>query len=291
MINRLISTALRALERLPLPAHMIISAVGLAALMIFDLATDASLALTMLYLVPVTLSSWYVSARSGQILVAFSSIVWLADGLLFQVSVPIAFWNAGIRLIFFLIFIALLTNLRDSYHREHALARRDPLTGAFNRRAFHDQLEYELARVRRIALPLTLAYIDLDNFKAINDLLGHSVGDELLIRITELMCENLRTIDQVARLGGDEFVILMPGTDSHAAEIALSRLKDLLQGAMQANHWPVTLSVGAVSFYEVPTSLDQAISLADHTMYAVKQRGKDDVQVIVWGQEKARAQG
>nr|WP_255604145.1 GGDEF domain-containing protein [Oscillochloris sp. ZM17-4] len=171
------------------------------------------------------------------------------------------------------------------------MARRDPLTGAYNRRAFHDLLDHELARMRRIALPLTMAYIDLDNFKAINDLLGHSVGDQLLIEMTTMMCENLRTIDHVSRLGGDEFVILMPATDVRSAEVALDRLKGMIQGAMRARHWPVTLSIGAVTFYDAPASLDQAISLADHTMYAVKKRGKDEVQVIVWGNEKARERG
>ncbi len=291
MINKPISTILGALERLPLRGHAPICALGLAALIAFDLSTSADLALTILYLAPIILGSWYVSARFGQVLAVLSAAVWLADGLLSQISPLITCWNTAIMLLFFLIFITLLTTLRDSYRREHALARRDPLTGAFNRRAFLDLLEDELTRLRRIALPLTLAYIDLDNFKAINDLLGHSVGDDLLTQSARLMTQNLRATDRVARLGGDEFVILMPATDVRAAEVALTRLKSTLQAVMQENRWPVTLSIGAVIFHEAPASLDQAITLADHTMYDVKRDGKDGIRVIAWGHEKEKARG
>jgi diguanylate cyclase (GGDEF)-like protein len=264
---------------------------SLSALMVIDLTTEGALTLVVLYLVPITICTWYISARMSQALVIPSTVVWLFDGLRGHVTLPITLWNAGVQMAFFILFIALLTNLRDSYRREHTMARCDPLTGVFNRRALNDLLEYEIARMRRISLPLTLAYIDLDNFKAINDLLGHSVGDELLIQITVLMRRNLRTIDQVARLGGDEFVIMMPATDADAADIALARLKAILQEALRAQHWPVTLSIGAVAFYEAPATLDQVIGLADHAMYEVKRSGKDNIQIIAWGRQTAEAAG
>jgi diguanylate cyclase (GGDEF)-like protein len=284
VINRLIGKLLRALERLTAQGHMAICLIMLAAIIAVDLYTRTSFSFTMLYMAPITLGTWYVQRRFGQLLTLVSAGAWLSDGAIHQVELPVLLWNTGLRLSFSLLFITLITNLRDSYRREHALARRDPLTGAFNRRAFLDLLEYELERVRRIALPMTLAYIDLDNFKAINDLLGHSVGDELLIQISTLMCQNLRVLDRVARLGGDEFVILMPATDARAAEIALTRLQAKIQAVMHERHWPVTLSIGAVVFYESPASIDQAIALADRTMYEVKQQGKDRVRVIDWGQ-------
>lgn len=289
MINRQISRLLQGLDRLSVRGLIAICVTSLIGLIALDLATNASLALTMLYLAPISLAAVYIGPRFAQFLALLSAITWLADGLRAQIDLSIVLWNTGVRLGFFLLFIALVINLRASYRREQAMARRDPLTGAFNRRAFHDLLEYELARIRRIALPMTLVYIDLDNFKAINDLLGHSTGDELLTRMAKLMRENLRTIDQVARLGGDEFVIIMPATDAHAAEIALGRLKAQIQSDMNVRHWPVTLSIGAVSFYTPPESLDQAISLADHAMYAVKRHGKDRVQVIIWGLEPVSA--
>lgn len=289
MINRQISRLLAIFEGLPSRGRMAICLGLLAALITVDLSTNAAIALTQLYLAPITLAAWYVGKRSAQLLVALSAAAWLADGLLSKIGLPITLWNTGVRLLFFLLFIALLSNLRDAYHREQSLARRDPLTGAFNRRAFHDLLEHELARMRRIALPMTLAYLDLDNFKAINDLLGHSVGDDLLIRSAALMRENLRTTDQVARLGGDEFVVLLPATDAQAAQVALGRLKRVLQEDMRRQHWPVTLSIGAVVFYEAPASLDQAISLADRAMYEVKRNGKDRLEVVIWGQAPSQA--
>jgi diguanylate cyclase (GGDEF)-like protein len=105
------------------------------------------------------------------------------------------------------------------------------------------------------------------------------------------MCKNLRTVDRVARLGGDEFVIMMPGTDADAADVALVRLKAALQKALQAHHWPVTLSIGAVAFYEAPATIDQVIGLADHAMYEVKRSGKDNIQIIAWGRQTAEAAG
>ncbi|NTV62237.1 MAG: GGDEF domain-containing protein [Oscillochloris sp.] len=274
---------LGALEHLSPRGHVIICLICLTAIMMADLSTATELTFTMLYLIPITLGAWYVSERFGQALMLSSTVAWLSDGLLYRTELGALLWNTGLWSIFTLLIVVLVVNLHDSYRREHALARRDPLTSAFNRRAFLDLLEYELARLRRLSQPLTLAYIDLDNFKAINDLLGHSVGDELLIHATALMHKNLRSIDRVARLGGDEFVILMPATDAPAAEIALVRLQKTIQADMLARHWPVTLSVGAVAFYQSPETIDLAISLADRTMYRVKQGGKDCVHVISWG--------
>jgi diguanylate cyclase (GGDEF)-like protein len=289
--SQLITRIVHTIERLHRRTLLAILVISLSALIVIDLVSNPTISLTMLYLAPITFCAWHISTRLSQILVVVSTVVGLIDGWLSHFSLPITMWNAGIRLIFFFLSITLLTNLRDTYRREHTLARCDPLTGAFNRRAFHDLLEYEIARMRRIAAPLTIAYIDLDNFKAINDLLGHSVGDDLLIHLTALMRRNLRTIDRVARLGGDEFVILMPATNALAADIALIRLKMTIQESMRARHWPVTLSVGAVTFYETPDSIDQAISLADHTMYEVKRDGKDSIQIIAWGHQPVEAQG
>jgi diguanylate cyclase (GGDEF)-like protein len=284
-----ISRIIRMIERLHRRTLIAILVLSMSALIVTDLVSSPTISLTMLYLAPITFCAWYISARLSQVLVVVCAIVELIDGLVNNFSPTITLWNAAIRLIFFLLFVALLTNLRDSYRREHTMARSDPLTGVFNRRAFHDLLEHELARMRRIAIPLTIAYLDLDNFKAINDLLGHSVGDELLIHLTTLMRGNLRTIDRVARLGGDEFVILMPATDAPAADVALTRLKATIQDSMRARHWPVTLSIGAVALHEVPDTIDQVISLADHTMYGVKRSGKDSVQVIAWGHQPVEA--
>lgn len=291
MSSSLIRRVLYVIEGLRRRELVAISLAMLLGLIALDLTVGFVLSLTMLYLIPITLCTWYVSGRVGQLLTATAAVAWLADGIIAEISLPVTLWNAGVRLLFFLLFIHLLTTLRDSYERERSLARSDPLTGVFNRRAFHDLLAHELARMRRITLPLTVAYLDLDNFKAINDLLGHSSGDQLLIRLTTVMRENLRTIDQVARVGGDEFVILMPSTSAPAAEVALGRLQRTAQEAMRLSHWPVTLSIGAVSFYEPPESIDQVIGLADHTMYMVKKTGKNNVQVIAWGEEQARARG
>jgi diguanylate cyclase (GGDEF)-like protein len=109
--------------------------------------------------------------------------------------------------------------------KEHALARIGPLTTVPNRRAFYEALDKERLRSLRYRRPLTIAYLDLDNFKRINDSLGHAVGDELLVQVAAGLRSNLRASDYVGRLGGDEFGVLLPETDATAAKLVLRKLR------------------------------------------------------------------
>jgi len=175
------------------------------------------------------------------------------------------------------------SRLKSLLAREHELARIDPLTTVPNRRAFYEALDKERARSLRYRRPLTIAYVDLDNFKKVNDALGHAVGDELLVQVAAGLRTNLRASDYVGRLGGDEFAILLPETDATAANVVLCKLRLRLLEEMKAHSWQVTFSIGAATFLDPPDSLDVIIRMADETMYAIKAHGKDNVSVSLVG--------
>jgi diguanylate cyclase (GGDEF)-like protein len=124
--------------------------------------------------------------------------------------------------------------------------------------------------------------MDLDGFKEVNDRLGHSAGDAILIDVANHIRKNLRAIDMVARMGGDEFVILLPETDAPSARAAIEKLRGLLLDLSQERSWPVTYSIGLVTFEQAPKSTDDMIGEADKLMYSVKRGSKNNLQVGVW---------
>ena len=199
------------------------------------------------------------------------------NGLTYS-STPILLWNIAGNTIFFIIFANALTIIKDIYHEEKALARKDTLTGIANRNAFIEMASLELERCRRYMHPITIAYIDCDNFKAINDTLGHQAGDMLLQVVAETLKNNLRTSDIVSRMGGDEFAVIMPETEAVPSNIAFKKIQSALLYSMQKNKWDVTFSIGIATFESPPESLDELISKADTLMYDVKKNGKNMIR-------------
>ena len=191
-------------------------------------------------------------------------------------------WNSLVRLAFFLIILQLLIKLKDKLAFEESLADTDPLTGLANRRYFIEQIENENQRVKRHPEPFTIAYIDLDNFKYVNDTLGHDVGDRLLEVVASYLKEHTRALDTSARLGGDEFALLFPALDSQDAVTALQQMQRKLLDIMQEYHWPVTFSIGAITFDEHLNSIRDAIKSVDDLMYQVKKTGKNNIHHKNW---------
>jgi diguanylate cyclase (GGDEF)-like protein/PAS domain S-box-containing protein len=167
--------------------------------------------------------------------------------------------------------------LEKALENEKNLSRLDFLTQIPNRRAFSEALQLEATRSRRYKRPLTLAYIDLDNFKQVNDQLGHETGDELLRLIAQTILATIRSTDTVARLGGDEFALLLPETGKDAAVEVMTKLSRILLEAVEARHWPVTLSIGLVTFAKPGESVAQMVKVADDLMYSAKTQGKNRV--------------
>jgi len=121
-----------------------------------------------------------------------------------------------------------------------------------------------------------------DNFKAINDRLGHITGDKLLRVLVGNIQQQIRPTDVLARLGGDEFTLLLPETGEEQINIFIGRLHSSLANEMLRKGWMVTLSMGVVTFNQLPKSVDEMVRLADSAMYSVKTNGKNGVRYRVY---------
>jgi diguanylate cyclase (GGDEF)-like protein len=152
-----------------------------------------------------------------------------------------------------------------------------------NRRAFIEAAELELERARRSGRPLTLAFVDCDDFKSVNDELGHAEGDALLMVAAQTLRGSTRAVDAVARLGGDEFGLLLPETDGPTAQALLGRVRATLLSAMLRHHWRVGFSMGAATFITPPDSVDQMLARADELMYQAKRTAKGTARFDVVG--------
>ena len=187
---------------------------------IADYVTGPQITFSVFYLVPVSVAAWLggtAGALAGSVLAA---VVWFGALLAASASVSNTFvyvWNFCAQLFFLLLVALLLGQLRRMLDRERELSRRDQLTGLPNARALHEIAGAEIARAGRYRLPLSLAFIDVDDFKRINDSRGHGAGDRLLRLMAQVIRGSLRSSDHVARCGGDEFVVLLPVADQDAA--------------------------------------------------------------------------
>jgi len=177
--------------------------------------------------------------------------------------------------------VQLLFEMRLKLLREAELSRIDPLTGAANRRSFYEVLEAEISRLNRYRRPLSVAYLDLDNLKRINDRFGHEIGDAVLSTVAATIQKHLRLGDTVARLGGDEFAILLKEADAASAMGAVRRIQKHLREAMDESQWEITFSVGLVTCERPPSSVRETISRADKLMYEVKRAGKNSISQAV----------
>jgi diguanylate cyclase (GGDEF)-like protein len=162
------------------------------------------------------------------------------------------------------------------------LAFRDPLTGISNRRYFDNQLEMEFQRIVRCPAPLSLIFIDIDRFKAINDTYGHANGDRVLQGLAYLLQQYLRHSDLLARFGGEEFVVVMPGATAEEAKRAMDQILMKTRSTPVANNdghaFHITFSAG-ISQWNPHITKDEWIAQADQAMYAAKQEGRNRVLV------------
>lgn len=263
-----------------LTGFVLISLVGLV-----DWFSGYESSFSLFYVIPVALIAWQLGRWPGVFASLVSALVWLwadsASGHAYSHPL-IPFWNTLVRLSFYLIITVLLTLLRESLRREQALARTDGLTGAVNSRQFLELARTELDRLQRYGQPITIAYLDVDNFKQVNDHFGHAVGDRLLRSVVERGKPALRRLDVFARLGGDEFAILFPKTDEQAAKIVAEKLRAIVLEGFRHDAMPVTLSMGVLTCTAAPAAVDELIALADGLMYRAKHGGKNAIQYAVY---------
>lgn len=274
------SALIHFLDRQPRPVLISISAVLFSLISSIDYVIVADLGLSIFYVAPIAIFAWYIGQRSAYSLSIISAIAWgLADYRAKEYTnffFPI--WNAGVRLTFFCLVTYLMVSLKEAYEREKQFARIDGLTQILNRRFFMEVLEQELVRSHRYHYPITLAYLDLDNFKAVNDKQGHHVGDQLLQQVARTLTDTLRDSDRIARLGGDEFAVLLPHLAPEEAKMAIHRIHGQLLQQIEATTWGVGFSLGAVTCQTYKLSVQDLLNEADQLMYSVKHDGKNQVR-------------
>ena len=271
------------LEQRSLAFWAVTGTVLVGVLGVADYFTGYEISFSLFYLIPVFLVGWYSTRHLALSISALSAIVWLgadvASGARYTNAV-IPVWNMLIRLGFFVTVALLLGALRAAHEREQRFARIDHLTGVLNARHFLELADAELARSRRYARTFTVAYLDVDNFKEMNDRFGHAAGDQVLQAVGQHLRDALRRTDLVGRMGGDEFVLLLPETSDEAARAVMTKVHDALSAQMRQWSWPVTFSVGVVTFATPPDSVADIIKSADNLMYAVKRSGKGNVNFL-----------
>ena len=191
----------------------------------------------LFYMASIALVVWFIDARIGYCWALLTALLRFNIHRFdpyFSGHWHLLYWNLGIEVFSLLGLVLILDGLHRQIANEAGLARTDPLTKVHNRRSFLEHAGMEMERSRRYGHPISVVYIDVDNFKIINDSFGHKAGDALLQSVAENIASNVRRADIVARVGGDEFALLMPETTAGGAERALERLLEKLRAGLSA---------------------------------------------------------
>lgn len=274
MNNELISI----IKKLGHSQALILCYSSLLAVFWLDSLLAAGVSTAVFYLVPIGLSVIALSQRHSFGIAFSSAILWLvSDVREFDYSNATVIWNTSVRLVVFVLFAVLLRKVLQRSAFLEALAYSDELTNILNRRGFMERFGEELARAKRFGRPFSLAFIDLDNFKYVNDKFGHQAGDDLLKMISEALVANTRTTDQVGRLGGDEFAVLFVETGEEGVKKAFDECHEAIKEKLKVTGWPVTISAGVLTYTDSDMSLGELVDTADKWMYQVKKNGKNNV--------------
>jgi diguanylate cyclase (GGDEF)-like protein len=265
------------LERKGKTFHIAVGLICIALVGIVDYLTVEDFVLTLFYLMPISFVAWYVGRKAGIALALVSTFTYMVANNYTRLHF-FSLWKVATSLVYFLLIAVVFSKLRQLVVGMEILSQTDDLTGVANRRAFLKLLAHEILQQRRNNQPLTLAYIDIDNFKDINDNVGHSKGDYILQMIADTLAKSIRKTDIIARLGGDEFAILLPGMDHLAAQAVFPKVQEHFQDKTNQDKLDVTLSIGVLTCIHPPDSADEIITLADNLMYEVKKSGRNGVR-------------
>ncbi len=274
----------------PAPRAWIVWATALLGVVVIggiDWFSGVELRVFPLYYLPVGVVAWYRSRWGTLTISVLCGVAWFLSNYLAGMQFSrTAVWvaNTVVQGGSFAIVALLIASLRTALSRERSLSRTDPLTALMNARAFHEDGARLLGPCRRNRRPVTVAYIDLDHFKAVNDQFGHQAGDDLLRAAAGALRASVRNSDLVARLGGDEFVALLPEVSPPEAALILERLRLAMATSVAAAPGGVTVSVGGITFLTLPAELQDMVRRADACMYVAKASGKNRVHLEVVGE-------
>jgi diguanylate cyclase (GGDEF)-like protein len=264
--------------------------IGLIA--VLDYFAGPKLSFGILYLVPIALCAWWGGFARGILLSMICAVSWQIVGVAEDpdVNPAIHLWNGIARFGVFAITSSLLSRLRVSLYVEKKMARSDPLTGAANGRTFYETVSQHVEYALHGDRPITLAYLDLDQFKWLNDKFGHAAGDEVLCNLVQMTQQEIRQVDLLARLGGDEFALLLFDCGEAPARAILERVRERFAQEMTKKKWPVTVSVGAVTFLHPVRDVDAIVRQIDERMYRAKKAGRNCIVHDSLGAEESETE-
>jgi len=259
----------------PARSVFVLGILAMSILFIFDVATGSDIRLHVLYVFPLAAIALHCEridfSVAGLIL---SLLCQIYNSLVQGMSTVALRTDAVIFLLSSGLVVFLGRAVRENYLEKARQASTDWLTGLHNRGSFETIVEMELSRHRRYGGVFSLALIDLDDFKSLNDSRGHHAGDQALKLLAEVLRENSRGSDAVARLGGDEFAILMPNTGHEDCQARCQQLSLLVMNRMAEAGFGTTASVGGSTYENSQKSTDAILQDADKAMYAAKAKGK-----------------
>ena len=264
------------------PAVLLLIVLLVPAIAFFDYITGPQLGSSLLYVIPIVLVARLGSKVSAWTTLILAAIGWMVVDVLTTptyTGVFVPLWNTLTRVAFFIFALVAVRNTEQQLRSARIMALSDPLTGLPNRQFLLIMLGAARARLERYGTPITLAYMDIDDFKLVNDRHGHVTGDRLLQAVADVLAEAVRDTDTVARIGGDEFLVLLPDADRETAGSILARVRNALREIALTPDVAVSYSIGACTFYVPQESLEAMVRKADEQMYRVKRSGKDAVNI------------
>ena len=254
-----------------IPSAVLVVFIGIA-----NYFAGSELVFSVFYLFPVLLATRRAGAQAGILISWLSVLDWLWTEVYYirrpYVYFFTPYWNALVSGALFLIVVLIYSK----WEQEWANARTDAITKIPNRMAFSESVRLVLRLCQRYAQPLSIAYIDVDDFKRINDRWGHQTGDRLLFEIAQGLGSHLRMTDVLGHMGGDEFAILMPDTNPQSSERSLRRIITDLSKPRDI-YGPITYSIGMVTYNPITRSIEQILSTADLLMHEAKKTGKNRI--------------
>lgn len=262
-------------------SFLLLSLALLASVVFLDSRVFPQASLTVLYLIPVLLSSLYVGLGAGlglAVLAALAGSLWgMGWPAIFEMN-PLGIWNLFSALVIFGLAAYLSAQLRQMVIIGERSAGRDTLTGLFSLNHFLERSQMEMQRACRTRQPLSLAYIDIDSLKKVNDLLGFAKGDQLLKSFAEDLRNHTRASDVVARLGGDEFVILFPEAGREQARGAAAKIQKSFQEIASQAGCQASISLGLVTVFNPEIKLEEVMNKAFDLLMEAKGQGENNIR-------------
>jgi diguanylate cyclase (GGDEF)-like protein len=277
-------SAIRKLEQIDKRLVFFLCLSWEAVIYCLDYVTNPLLSFAPFYFAPIALSAWTLEKKWAYIVpfVAWVASVYIYFQMFAEGKAFLVIWEMFADAAVFFSGTFLIGQLKKMFNMMTDRAHTDYLTQANNRGYFYEISNIELSNSYRYKHPISLAFIDLDNFKEVNDTQGHEVGDKLLVTVAATLKSGLRRGDLLGRLGGDEFAVMLHQADQEQAKVVVERMRENLLKSIQPFKSNVSFSIGVVTYESNKhINIDELVADADKAMYSVKQTTKDAIRFVV----------